>query len=247
MTPVPAVVAHRGGALLWPENSRQAVEGACALGVDQVQVDVHLSADDEVVVLHDATLDRTTTGTGPVGLHRWHELRRLRLRGTADEPLLRLEDAASIVAGSTALLRLEIKVGPGGPYKGFAERIVAALERQGMTGRTVLSAFSVATMAGWAVLCPAVPRVLLVNGPTLAATPVPELAAHAAAQGCTTLGARWSGLDPGRAEAVRAAGLRLCCFGCNDDAAITAAFGLGADEIVTDRPDLALRMRSSRG
>jgi glycerophosphoryl diester phosphodiesterase len=62
-----AIIAHRGGALLWPENSRIACVNAQALGVDQLQVDVHLSRDGEVVVIHDATLDRTTDGTGKVG------------------------------------------------------------------------------------------------------------------------------------------------------------------------------------
>ena len=60
------LAAHRGGARLWPENSLRAFREALALGVDLLELDVHLSADGEVVVIHDPTLDRTTTGTGPV-------------------------------------------------------------------------------------------------------------------------------------------------------------------------------------
>ena len=68
------VAAHRGGALLWPENSLTAFRQALALGVDYLETDIHLTADGEVVILHDPTLDRTTTGRGestPRGLPTW--------------------------------------------------------------------------------------------------------------------------------------------------------------------------------
>ncbi|MGH7342170.1 MAG: glycerophosphodiester phosphodiesterase family protein, partial [Candidatus Rokuibacteriota bacterium] len=52
----PRIAAHRGGAGLWPENSLAAFAGALALGIDLLELDVHLSADGEVVVIHDATL-----------------------------------------------------------------------------------------------------------------------------------------------------------------------------------------------
>jgi glycerophosphoryl diester phosphodiesterase len=74
------VAAHRGGAALWPENSLLAYRGALALGVDLLETDVHLTADGEVVVLHDPTLDRTTTGAGPVRDARRVDLAPLRLR-----------------------------------------------------------------------------------------------------------------------------------------------------------------------
>lgn len=63
---VPAVIAHRGGSGLRPENTMVAFEHAHALGVDALECDVHLSRDGEVVVIHDATLERTTDGAGPV-------------------------------------------------------------------------------------------------------------------------------------------------------------------------------------
>jgi glycerophosphoryl diester phosphodiesterase len=62
----PSAVAHRGGSKLRPENTVAAFEHAVSLGVDACECDVHLSADGEVVVIHDATLDRTTNAHGPV-------------------------------------------------------------------------------------------------------------------------------------------------------------------------------------
>ena len=62
----PVVIAHRGGSRLRPENTMLAFERAVALGVDAIECDVHLSKDGQFVVIHDATVDRTTNATGPV-------------------------------------------------------------------------------------------------------------------------------------------------------------------------------------
>jgi glycerophosphoryl diester phosphodiesterase len=62
----PLVIAHRGGKGLWPENSLFAFQRASALGVDMLEMDLHLSSDGELVVIHDNTLERTTDGEGPV-------------------------------------------------------------------------------------------------------------------------------------------------------------------------------------
>ena len=60
------VFAHRGGALLAPENTMAAIDNGLALGADGLEIDVQLSADGLPVVIHDRTLDRTTDRTGPV-------------------------------------------------------------------------------------------------------------------------------------------------------------------------------------
>jgi glycerophosphoryl diester phosphodiesterase len=62
-------IAHRGGAALRPENTMAAFDHARTLGVDGIECDVHLSRDDVPMVIHDATLDRTTNATGPVAAH----------------------------------------------------------------------------------------------------------------------------------------------------------------------------------
>ena len=64
----PRLAAHRGGAGVWPENSLIAFRSAIALGVDDLELDVHLTADGDLVVIHDRTLERTTSGRGPVNV-----------------------------------------------------------------------------------------------------------------------------------------------------------------------------------
>ncbi len=62
----PLLFAHRGGAGLWPENTLLAFHNAAELGVDVLELDVHLTADDDLVVIHDKSVDRTTNGSGLV-------------------------------------------------------------------------------------------------------------------------------------------------------------------------------------
>ena len=60
------VIAHRGASAYAPENTLSAFAMAEELGADWVEVDVHMTRDEEVIVIHDETLDRTTSGTGYV-------------------------------------------------------------------------------------------------------------------------------------------------------------------------------------
>jgi len=75
--PGPHVHAHQGGNHLWPDNTLYAFANAHALGVDVLELDVHLSADGVVMVIHDATVDRTTDGSGRVDALSADELRAL--------------------------------------------------------------------------------------------------------------------------------------------------------------------------
>src|SRR5688572_14579522 len=83
-----SVLAHAGGNLLWPDNTMLAFTNAAAMGVDVLELDVHRVADGEFVVIHDATVDRTTDGTGEVAVAGMLELRRLDAgyRWTPDGP-----------------------------------------------------------------------------------------------------------------------------------------------------------------
>ena len=71
------IMGHRGAAALEPENTIRSISRAIEIGVDAVEIDVHLSKDEEVVVIHDETLDRTTNGTGPVKSRTLGELKLL--------------------------------------------------------------------------------------------------------------------------------------------------------------------------
>lgn len=73
----PEVIAHRGGAAQWPGETVFAFEQAVALGVDVIEMDVHSTADDALVLIHNPTVDETTDGTGPVRKFSLKDLQKL--------------------------------------------------------------------------------------------------------------------------------------------------------------------------
>ncbi|NVM22176.1 MAG: glycerophosphodiester phosphodiesterase [Desulfobacterales bacterium] len=71
------IMGHRGAAALEPENTLLSIGRAVEIGVDAVEIDVRLSKDKQLVVIHDATVDRTTDGRGPVGSYTLKEIKKL--------------------------------------------------------------------------------------------------------------------------------------------------------------------------
>ncbi len=105
--PVVLVAAHRGG--VRPENSLAALRHAIRLGADVAEVDVRVSRDGVPFLLHDETLDRTTTGSGRFHPLAWEEIARLRLRHSRDgETVPSLESALRLARGRI-VLDLDVK------------------------------------------------------------------------------------------------------------------------------------------
>jgi glycerophosphoryl diester phosphodiesterase len=241
----PLISAHRGGALLWPENSLTAFRGALALGVDLVELDVHLAKDGEVVVIHDPTLERTTTGRGAVRDHTWAELGGVTLRDTAGERPPRLEEVLDLVRPAPVGLLLEIKAGPDrARYPAIEDRVLRLLDARGLAPRTTVMAFD------WGVL-----ERLRELSPTLRLT---GLLSRRGAEGlggvrpaverlarlkANDLGIERTLLTPDAVAAARAAGLTIGVWTVNEADELRAALAAGVDYVTTDRPDLALRLR----
>ena len=136
----PLVIAHRGASGTSPENTLAAFRRAEALGSDMIELDVQLSRDGEVVVIHDWTLDRTTTGSGPVGQHSLAELKALDA-GSWFAPSFRGERVptlAEVLAEVRLVVNVELK--PLGD-QGLEAAALAVVEQAGALGRVVFSSF----------------------------------------------------------------------------------------------------------
>jgi glycerophosphoryl diester phosphodiesterase len=244
----PLVAAHRGGALLWPENSLLAYRNALALGVDFLETDVHLTADGEVVIVHDPTLDRTTTAQGPVRDAKLADLVSVRLKaadGTVTaEPVPTLRELLDLMRPASARLLLEIKVGPGRqPYGGIEEKVLALVREAGLLERVLIMAFEDDTLRRIRTLEPRVRLVLLVSrarAERVAAAR--EIIRLVSAVGATDLGIDHRALTPDVVAAARAERVRVAAWTVNEEADIRRAIALGVDVVITDRPDLARRI-----
>lgn len=102
----PIVVGHKGAGSAEPENTIRSIRRAIEVGVDAVEIDVRRSKDDRLVLMHDATLDRTTNGKGKVSLMALAELRGL--DAGQGEVIPTLDEAIDFVAGKIGIV-IEVK------------------------------------------------------------------------------------------------------------------------------------------
>ncbi|MBI1847231.1 MAG: glycerophosphodiester phosphodiesterase [Candidatus Rokubacteria bacterium] len=244
----PLVAAHRGGAALWPENSLVAFRNALALGVDALEFDLHLDADGEVVVIHDAGLARTTTGTGPVRALTRAERDGLRLKARdgaiTAERIPTFAQVLDLAAPLRAEIVPEIKVGAGGlRYEGIEEKVLALIRARRLLPRVTIQAFEPETIRRLRALEPGARIMFLVSRARLEATGATVLDALRQARelGATDVGIDHRLVDDAVVRAARESRLRLAVWTVNEEPAMRAMIGAGADMIMTDRPDLLLR------
>jgi len=140
----PRVIAHRGASADAPEHTIAAFELAISQGAEGIELDVHLSKDDQLVVIHDFTLDRTTEGFGPVRARTVRELKRLDAggwRGDAfrGQRIQTLHEVLERFRERTAFW-VEVKGGTD-VYPGIEERVLSAIEVYDVVERTLVQSF----------------------------------------------------------------------------------------------------------
>jgi glycerophosphoryl diester phosphodiesterase len=133
----PLIGGHRGNPARFPENTLPSFRSAIESGVDIIECDVHLSADDHLVVIHDHTLQRTTNGRGRVRNHTLAQLRHLDAGSGERIPLL--EEVVELARGRVGLA-IELKLLPV-RYAGIEVMVVDLLREAGMVEQTSVISF----------------------------------------------------------------------------------------------------------
>lgn len=241
---IPSVIAHRGGAFLWPENSLAAFRAALALPVEEVECDIHPSADGVPIVIHDATLDRTTDLSGPVAARTAASLAAARMRGAPGEHLPTLAGLAALARPSGKRLRVEIKADAAGrPYPGLLDKALAVLAAQDMLSRSVVICFHGPTAAEAWSRGGLAGAVWLVSARVLHTLGGEATVAAARALGVPELDTDIADMSPGLLDAARHAGLAAGVWAANHATEIERALSLGVDALASDDPPLALALR----
>lgn len=246
------VFAHRGGAALAPENTAAAFAQAVALGVDGCELDVRLSRDGEVVVIHDATLERTTDASGPVSALTAAELARVDagfhfapeaghpwrgrgegvprladvLRAHPDVPFiveLKGEDPAVALA-ATAAVR-DLRALDRVCFGGFSDTTVAAARR---------AAPRATTSGATEEIRSALYRSYFWMSP--GAVPYQAFQVPETSNGTRIVSRRF-------VRCARRAGLTLHVWTVNTPEDVARLKAWGVDGVITDRPDMALDHR----
>ncbi|MCZ6599199.1 MAG: glycerophosphodiester phosphodiesterase family protein [Planctomycetota bacterium] len=229
----PLLIAHRGNSSEAPENTLAAMRSALALGAppELVEIDVHTSRDGELVVIHDATLERTTDGQGAVAEKSWDEIRGLDA-GFADRFGLRftgervpsLDEVLDAVAGTGTGVMIEVKVHGAG---GSAARLVV---QRGEMDRHLIASFEPDVVVDASLEHPGI-RTMLISG--RATDEVVELASRI---GASVLGVDHGGLTPQIVEQAHSKELELWCWTVDDEERAAELLRWGVDGIITNRP-----------
>ncbi|NIJ12164.1 glycerophosphoryl diester phosphodiesterase [Saccharomonospora amisosensis] len=245
--PLPRAFAHRGwhvGELANMENSLPAFRQAVAEGYRYIETDVHATSDGVVVVHHDASLDRTTDGTGPIARQSWNTVRRAKVGGKAG--VSRLEDVLEELPG--AFFNVDVKAGAA------VEPFVRALRRTNAFDRVAAASFSDARLARLRKL--AGPRLITSLGPRSAAVLwangwLPFLRPGFLSRGVMAQVPLRQGpmtiVDRAFLRAATRAGIEVHTWTIDDKEQMRALLDLGVHGIVTDRPDLLRELLIERG
>lgn len=235
--PYPRLVAHRGAGKLAPENTLTAMRVGHAHGYRMAEFDVKLAADGVAFLLHDATLERTTSGRGRADALPWRELSRLDAGAWhsaqyAGEPLPTFAAIARWARAHRVACNVEIKPTPGREREtGAAIALDVQALWRGDEIPPLLSSFSADALAAARDAVPELPRALLLD--TLAADWSDQLAQL----GCIALAINHHALSEAIVNAARAGGYRMLCYTVNDAERVQELARWGVDGIITDAVD----------
>jgi glycerophosphoryl diester phosphodiesterase len=262
------VIAHRGASYHAPEHTFFSWDRALELGADWIEQDLQLTRDSVLVVLHDASLDRTARGPanvcrGPVRARSWAELHECEVGTWFNERdsvharpefvgarIPSLEEVfARYASRAGARFYIETKVSEQAP--GMEEALLALLRRFRLAGegadagRVMVQSFSFASLERMRALDSAVPLVYLLSD----TIPADSLRAEMAriARVAVGIGPSRRVVDAQMVEAAHEAGLAVHPYTVNDPDMMRALLALGVDGMFTDRPALLRNVLAEPG
>ncbi|MFO1323138.1 MAG: glycerophosphodiester phosphodiesterase [Burkholderiales bacterium] len=235
--PYPPLCAHRGAGKLAPENTLTAMRVGHAHGYAMVEFDVKLAADNVAFLLHDATLERTTSGRGRADALMWRDLSRLDAGGWhsakyAGEMLPTFAAIARWARAHGVACNVEIKATPGRERETGAAVALDALSLwRDAAVPPLLSSFDEASLEAARDVAPALPRALLLDD--LPADWLARLERLA----CVALDLDHEKLTREIVATAHGRGYRVLCFTPNDPGRVATLRAWGVDTVITDAID----------
>lgn len=237
MNTKPLVWAHRGASGYAPENTLAAFEKAVELGADGVELDIQLTKDDEIVVIHDEKIDRTSDGKGWVKDYTLEELRGFNYNRTkpeyehADIPTMR--EVFELLKPTGLFINIEIKTGVFF-YEKIEEKILALTKEMGMEDRVCYSSFNHYTVKRIHELKPdAEVGFLYADGPI-------DMPSYGEKYGVNALHPALYNLQyDGFIKECKEKGLKLNVWTVNEKEHMQLCCKYGVNAIITNYPDIA--------
>lgn len=237
------LIGHRGARYEAPENTLAGFRHAIGLGLTAVEFDVRMTRDGELVVIHDATVDRTTDGTGEVASFSLAELQALDARAAfPDGPdwpeVCRVPTLSEVLDVVDPLLTLLIEVKRDDPARlePIAEGIVAEIRDRRLEDRVAITSFDLVALEIVQRLAPDLRIGLIGDWDTRAF--IDDALRLGAFQG----DARHATSSPEIVVAAQAAGLRMIGWPCNTAADLEKLTAWDLDAVTSDNPALILSL-----
>lgn len=239
------IASHRGGTLEYGDSTPRGFAATAAMPLDEVEFDVHPTSDGAIVVHHDPTLEGTTDRCGAIAGLTLAEVKAATINYSAGGHPLTLDELCGLYAMSSVDFRCEIKPGVDArPYAGFVPQVVDLLRKHGMLERTTFSSFLLSSLEELAAATDR-PRLWLVSPPVLRQVGVHGVIDLCQAQGIPEIGVNIDTADAELAAIVRAAGIDFGCWAAHTPAQINKALTLDVKVFTTDRPTLAMALRTA--
>lgn len=234
----PLIWAHRGASGYAPENTLPAFQKAIEMGADGIELDVQLTKDDQIVVIHDEMLERTSNGTGWVKDYTLAELRQFNYNKTMPEfkhvDIPTLEEVYTLMKPTGLTINVELKTGIVF-YEELERKVIELTHKMGMEDQVLYSSFNHYTCVKMHELCPeAYVGFLYADGPI-------DMAEYAKKHGADALHPALYNLQfPNYMQDAAARGLDVNVWTVNEEQYMQMCCAFGVNAIITNYPDKAL-------
>jgi glycerophosphoryl diester phosphodiesterase len=244
----PLSVAHRGHSIAYPENTLQAYRKAIELGVEMIECDVNITSDGKLVMMHDSTLDRTTTGTGRVSAATWDEIQRLDA-GKKFKPefagarVPSTEETLLLYKETGTLSCFEVKGADADESDRIALGLVELFVKHAMLDSAFMSSFNHEVLQLASSKCPELllaPERLPEEGPADA----PEALRQAKSFPAPVLQHQHTFLTPDVVRLLHENQIAVWSWPITDEASISFSMEVGADALMGDDVELILEVRN---
>ena len=232
--------AHRGFSGKYPENTMLAFQKAYEAGADGIELDVQLTKDGQVVVIHDEKVDRTTNGTGLVRDYTLEELRKLDASyiytgEMGFNPIPTFEEYCAWVAGTDLVTNVELKTGVY-PYPGIEEKVWELLQKYQLEEKVIISSFNHFSVLRMKELAPSLKYGLLEESWLLAP------GAYVASAGVACYHPYHGSLTADAVAEVKSHHIEINTFTVNDEDSVRRLRALGIDIVIGNFPDMVKRV-----
>jgi glycerophosphoryl diester phosphodiesterase len=240
------VIAHRGFSGGAPENTLAAFKKAIDLGVDMIELDVLLSKDGQIVVIHDDTLNRTTNGKGRVTDYTLDELKQLDAGswfGTqfSGEKIPTLKEMLELTRGKM-FLNIELKKGDLGRYTmmDLADRSLQEVEEVGMLNQVVFASFDPSAIDRILEKNPKIPVALIYSQSWTFPQEV------TGGRSISVLSCSGKVLTQTNISKTHQRGMKVIAWTLNTEEHMQHFLNMGVDGIITDYPDRLIKILQKR-